>query len=203
MATITCRVQYLEDSDPFVCTNFPEPRRPPHYDLNEHLPLNEQIAGVHKLLEAPLKLEECALQLASNGNYLDLDSSLAEQRDDLEQLYEDVEKGKKPILILRTQLSVRVHSILGKSMCTIIRLDERDRLFARSFQRLYVFFAEVASTSSLAFHSGCWFSLSWRRKKLATFSRNAEMILSLFDFPLSWDHSNYILKFFNDTFSEL
>lgn len=37
------------------------------------------------------QLEECALQLASNGNYLDLDSSLAEQRDDLEQLYEDVE----------------------------------------------------------------------------------------------------------------
>ncbi|XP_039544468.1 FH1/FH2 domain-containing protein 1 isoform X2 [Pimephales promelas] len=114
MATITCRVQYLEDSDPFVCTNFPEPRRPPQYDLNEHLPLNELIAGVHKLLEAPLKLEECALQLASNGNYLDLDSSFAEQRDDLEQLYEDVEKGKKPILILRTQLSVRVHSILEK-----------------------------------------------------------------------------------------
>uniref|UniRef100_A0A8C1R3C2 Formin homology 2 domain containing 1 n=1 Tax=Cyprinus carpio TaxID=7962 RepID=A0A8C1R3C2_CYPCA len=114
MATITCRVQYLEDSDPFVCSNFPEPRRPLQYDLNEHLLLNEQIAGIHKLLEAPLKLEECALQLASNGNYLDLDSSLAEQRDDLEQLYDDVEKGKKPILILRTQLSVRVHSILEK-----------------------------------------------------------------------------------------
>uniref|UniRef100_A0A672R1C7 Formin homology 2 domain containing 1 n=1 Tax=Sinocyclocheilus grahami TaxID=75366 RepID=A0A672R1C7_SINGR len=106
--------QYLEDSDPFVCSNFPEPRRPLQYDLNEHLLLNEQIGGIHKLLEAPLKLEECALQLASNGNYLDLDSSLAEQRDDLEQLYDDVEKGKKPILILRTQLSVRVHSILEK-----------------------------------------------------------------------------------------
>ncbi len=37
------------------------------------------------------QLEECVLQLASNGNYLDLDSSLAEQRDDLEQLYDDVE----------------------------------------------------------------------------------------------------------------
>ncbi|XP_026123318.1 FH1/FH2 domain-containing protein 1-like isoform X3 [Carassius auratus] len=114
MATITCRVQYLEDSDPFVCTNFPVPRRPLQYELNEHLLLTEQIAGIHKLLEAPLKLEECTLQLASNGNYLDLDSSLAEQRDDLEQLYDDVEKGKKPILILRTQLSVRVHSILEK-----------------------------------------------------------------------------------------
>ncbi|XP_065123895.1 FH1/FH2 domain-containing protein 1 isoform X6 [Paramisgurnus dabryanus] len=114
MAVITCRVQYLEDSDPFVCSNFPEPRRPPQYDFNEHQSLQEQVAGVHKLLAAPLKLEECALQLASNGNYLDLESSLEEQRDDLEQLYDDVAKGKKPILILRTQLSVKVHSILEK-----------------------------------------------------------------------------------------
>uniref|UniRef100_A0A8K9UAH1 Formin homology 2 domain containing 1 n=1 Tax=Oncorhynchus mykiss TaxID=8022 RepID=A0A8K9UAH1_ONCMY len=89
MAIITCRVQYLEDSDPFV-------------------------SGVHKLLEAPLKLEECALQMAPNGNYLDLDLSLGEQKDDVEQLYDDVGRGKKPILILRTQLSVRVHSILEK-----------------------------------------------------------------------------------------
>eukprot|EP00063_Salmo_salar_P066994 XP_014041829.1 PREDICTED: FH1/FH2 domain-containing protein 1-like isoform X2 [Salmo salar] len=114
MAIITCRVQYLEDSDPFVCTNFPEPRRPPPYDLDENIALIEQIAGVHKLLEAPLKLEECALQMAPNGNYLDLDLSLGEQKDDVEQLYDDVAKGKKPILILRTQLSVRVHSILEK-----------------------------------------------------------------------------------------
>ncbi|XP_023646104.2 FH1/FH2 domain-containing protein 1 isoform X1 [Paramormyrops kingsleyae] len=114
MAIITCRVQYLQDADPFVCTNFPEPRRPPHYNFHEDLQLSEQIAGVHKVLEAPLKLEECALQLSPGGNYLDLESSLAEQRDDLEQLYRDVAQGKKPILILRTQLSVRVHSILEK-----------------------------------------------------------------------------------------
>ncbi|XP_066509762.1 FH1/FH2 domain-containing protein 1-like isoform X2 [Hoplias malabaricus] len=114
MAVIQCRVQFLEDTDPFVCTNFPEPRRPLQYELNENLPLNELIAGVHKLLQAPLKLEECALQVAPNGNYLDLESSLVEQRDELEQFYEDVSVGKKPILILRTQLSVRVHSILEK-----------------------------------------------------------------------------------------
>ncbi|XP_074523185.1 FH1/FH2 domain-containing protein 1 isoform X2 [Halichoeres trimaculatus] len=114
MATVVCRVQYLEDTDPFICTNFPEPRRPPTVNVEENLPLSEQIAGIHKLLEAPLKLEECALQLAPNGNYLDLDSSLAEQRDELESFYEDLAKGKKPILILRTQLSVRVHSILEK-----------------------------------------------------------------------------------------
>ncbi|XP_055088504.1 FH1/FH2 domain-containing protein 1 isoform X3 [Periophthalmus magnuspinnatus] len=114
MAHITCRVQYLEDSDPFVCTNFPEPRRPPLVDIEQDLPLSEQIAGIHKLLNAPLKLEECTLQLSPSGNYLDLDSSLDEQRDELETFYEDVEKGKKPIVILRTQLSVRVHSILEK-----------------------------------------------------------------------------------------
>uniref|UniRef100_A0A3B3Q9H9 Formin homology 2 domain containing 1 n=1 Tax=Paramormyrops kingsleyae TaxID=1676925 RepID=A0A3B3Q9H9_9TELE len=109
-----CDRKYLQDADPFVCTNFPEPRRPPHYNFHEDLQLSEQIAGVHKVLEAPLKLEECALQLSPGGNYLDLESSLAEQRDDLEQLYRDVAQGKKPILILRTQLSVRVHSILEK-----------------------------------------------------------------------------------------
>ncbi|KAL4642183.1 FH1/FH2 domain-containing protein 1-like [Arapaima gigas] len=114
MSVITCRVQYLEDADPFACTNFAEPRRPPPYSFYEHVPLSEQIAGVHKLLGAPLKLEECTLQLSPGGNYLDLELSLAEQRDDLEQLYEDVAQGKKPILILRTQLSVRVHSILEK-----------------------------------------------------------------------------------------
>ncbi|MBN3321082.1 FHOD3 protein, partial [Atractosteus spatula] len=114
MATVICRVQYLDDIDPFVSTNFPEPRRPPPYTFYENISLIEQVAGVHKLLEAPQKLEDCALQLAPSGNYLDLELSLAEQRDDLQQFYEDVSKGKKPILILRTQLSVRVHSILEK-----------------------------------------------------------------------------------------
>lgn len=56
MASVTCRVQYLDDSDPFICTNFAEPRRPPTVLLEENSPLSEQIAGIHKLLEAPLKV---------------------------------------------------------------------------------------------------------------------------------------------------
>lgn len=56
MASVACRVQYLDDSDPFICTNFPEPRRPPTVLLEENSPLSEQIAGIHKLLEAPLKV---------------------------------------------------------------------------------------------------------------------------------------------------
>ncbi|XP_058485083.1 FH1/FH2 domain-containing protein 1 isoform X3 [Solea solea] len=114
MAPVLCRIQYLEDSDPFICTNFPEPRRPPTVNLDENLPLSEHISGIHALLEAPLKLEECTLQVSPHGNYLDLDSSLSEQRDELETFYQDISKGKKPVLILRTQLSVRVHSILEK-----------------------------------------------------------------------------------------
>lgn len=36
------------------------------------------------------QVEDCTLQLSPNGNYLDLDSSLAEQRDELEAFYQDV-----------------------------------------------------------------------------------------------------------------
>uniref|UniRef100_A0AAQ6A177 Formin homology 2 domain containing 1 n=1 Tax=Amphiprion ocellaris TaxID=80972 RepID=A0AAQ6A177_AMPOC len=103
MASIVCRVQYLEDSDPFICTNFPEPRRPPPVSLEENQPLSEQVAGIHKLLEAPLKLEDCSLQLSPSGNYLDLDSSLLEQRDELESFYEDV---AKTVLILIKTLKI-------------------------------------------------------------------------------------------------
>lgn len=56
MTSIVCRVQYLDDSDPFICTNFPEPRRPLTVTLEEDVPLSEQVAGIHKLLEAPLKV---------------------------------------------------------------------------------------------------------------------------------------------------
>ncbi|XP_075694482.1 FH1/FH2 domain-containing protein 1 isoform X2 [Rhinoderma darwinii] len=114
MAFIPCRVQYLDDMDPFICTNFPEPRRPPVYNFPETAPLIEQLPALHKLLEAPLKLEDCTLQLSTNGNYLDIELSLAEQRDYLEAFFEDISKGRRPTLILRTQLSVRVHAILEK-----------------------------------------------------------------------------------------
>ncbi|OCT82484.1 FH1/FH2 domain-containing protein 1 [Xenopus laevis] len=114
MATVQCRVQYLDDMDPFICTNFPEPRRAPVHSLSENTSLLDQLPAIHKLLEAPLKLEDCTLQLTTNGNYLDIELSLAEQRDYLEAFYEDISKGRRPTIILRTQLSVRVHSILEK-----------------------------------------------------------------------------------------
>ncbi|XP_035020400.2 FH1/FH2 domain-containing protein 3 isoform X4 [Hippoglossus stenolepis] len=114
MATFMCRVQFLDDTDPFNSTNFPEPTRPPLYTFREDIPLINQIAGVHRLLKAPQKPDDCALQLSHNGSYLDLESTLAEQRDELEGFQEEGGRGKKHGIILRTQLSVRVHACIEK-----------------------------------------------------------------------------------------
>ncbi|KAM9852444.1 FH1/FH2 domain-containing protein 3 [Aulostomus maculatus] len=113
MATFVCRVQFLDDTDPFNSTNFPEPTRPPLYTFREDIPLINQIAGVHRLLKAPQKPDDCALQLSHNGSYLDLESTLAEQKDELEG-FQDEGGGKKHSIILRTQLSVRVHACIEK-----------------------------------------------------------------------------------------
>ncbi|XP_069765625.1 FH1/FH2 domain-containing protein 3 isoform X2 [Narcine bancroftii] len=114
MATLVCRVQFLDDTDPFNSTNFPEPTRPPLYTFRQDISLINQIAGLHRLLQAPHKLDVCALQLSHNGTYLDLESNLAEQKDELEGFLEDPGRGKKHSMILRTQLSVRVHACIEK-----------------------------------------------------------------------------------------
>ncbi|XP_076610103.1 FH1/FH2 domain-containing protein 3 isoform X2 [Chaetodon auriga] len=116
MATFVCRVQFLDDTDPFNSTNFPEPTRPPLYTFREDIPLINQLAGVHRLLKAPHKLDDCTLQLSHNGTYLDLESSLAEQRDELEGFQQDDtgSRGKKHSVILRTQLTVRVHACIER-----------------------------------------------------------------------------------------
>lgn len=51
---LTCRVQYLNDCDPFeYLTHYPEPPRPPVHTFSCTLPLVNQIAAVHRLLKAP------------------------------------------------------------------------------------------------------------------------------------------------------
>ncbi|XP_043293894.1 FH1/FH2 domain-containing protein 1 isoform X2 [Cervus elaphus] len=114
VSLVTVRVQYLEDTDPFACANFPEPRRAPTCSLDGALPLGAQIPALHRLLGAPLKLEDCALQVSPSGYYLDPELSLEEQREMMEGFFEEISKGRKPTLILRTQLSVRVNAILEK-----------------------------------------------------------------------------------------
>ncbi|XP_067281164.1 FH1/FH2 domain-containing protein 3-like [Pseudorasbora parva] len=98
MSSFLCRVQFLDDTDPFNSTNFPEPTRPPLYTFREDIPLINQIAGVHRLLKAPHKLDDCALQLSHTGVYLDLESTLDEQRDELEGFQQDDCGGSGPAL---------------------------------------------------------------------------------------------------------
>ncbi|KAJ7312055.1 hypothetical protein JRQ81_006389 [Phrynocephalus forsythii] len=112
--SVPVRLQFLDDGDPFSCAAFPEPRRPPAQPVVETLPLAAQMPAFHRLLGAPLPLEDCALQVLPSGHYLDLDLSLLEQKEDLEGFYEELSKGRRPILLLRTQLSVRVQAIIEK-----------------------------------------------------------------------------------------
>ncbi|XP_052062651.1 FH1/FH2 domain-containing protein 3-like isoform X7 [Mytilus californianus] len=125
MATFECRVQYLDDTDPFSSTNFPEPTRPPSFIFHRTVPLQNQIGGVHKLLGAPHKLEDCALQIyryhngtqGDYGTYLDLETNLDEQGEELEGFQDhkkQSEERRKNALILRTQLTVRVHAVIEK-----------------------------------------------------------------------------------------
>ncbi|XP_056597833.1 FH1/FH2 domain-containing protein 3 isoform X3 [Triplophysa dalaica] len=116
MSSFVCRVQFLDDTDPFNSTSFPEPTRPPVYTFREDIPLINQLAGIHRLLKAPHKLDDCALQLSHTGVYLDLELSLSEQRDELDGFQQDDcgGRGKKHSIILRTQLSVRVHACIEK-----------------------------------------------------------------------------------------
>ncbi|XP_065064822.1 FH1/FH2 domain-containing protein 1-like isoform X2 [Rhopilema esculentum] len=125
MAPFECKVQYLDDTDPFNSTTFPEPSRPPTYSFQPNIPLCNQISGLHKLLRAPHNIEDVALQLSHNLAYLDLESTLEEQTDELEGFRD----SRKNTIVLRTQLSVRVHNIIAKLISATGR-DLRRALFS-------------------------------------------------------------------------
>uniref|UniRef100_A0A8D1Q7B7 Formin homology 2 domain containing 3 n=1 Tax=Sus scrofa TaxID=9823 RepID=A0A8D1Q7B7_PIG len=74
--------------------------------------ISREQAGLNRLFL--LQLDDCTLQLSHNGTYLDLEATLAEQRDELEGFQDDAGRGKKHSIILRTQLSVRVHACIEK-----------------------------------------------------------------------------------------
>ena len=55
MEWFTCRVQFVNDTDPLAYTNgsFPEPTRPPFHCFNANMPLINQLPAVLRLLGAP------------------------------------------------------------------------------------------------------------------------------------------------------
>ena len=57
-STFSCRIQYLDDSNPFATANFPEPTRPLTYAFLTSVPLSNQIANIHTALNAPLKVPD-------------------------------------------------------------------------------------------------------------------------------------------------
>ncbi|XP_033224788.1 FH1/FH2 domain-containing protein 3 isoform X2 [Belonocnema kinseyi] len=112
--SFTCRIQFLNDVDPFASTSsYPEPPRPPVHTFSATLPLINQLSAVHRLLQAPHRLDDTALQLYKDGDYgvyLDLEASINEQQEELEGF----QTHRNNSIVLRTQLPVRVHNIIEK-----------------------------------------------------------------------------------------
>jgi hypothetical protein len=52
-SALHCRVQFLDDTDPFSSVNLPEPARPPSFTFLTSTVLSNQLNSVHKLLKAP------------------------------------------------------------------------------------------------------------------------------------------------------
>ncbi|XP_023159307.1 FH1/FH2 domain-containing protein 3 isoform X6 [Ceratitis capitata] len=111
---ITLRVQYLVDTEPLNCTAmYPIPTRAPTYGFAATMPLATQLSTIIRLLGAPHRIDDAAIQVYKDGDYgayLDLESSLAEQAEEIEGL----NSSRKNSLVVRTQLSVRVHAIIEK-----------------------------------------------------------------------------------------
>ncbi|CAO1362298.1 unnamed protein product [Diamesa serratosioi] len=126
---ITLRVQYLVDSDPFSSLSiYPIPSRAPEYSFANATPLATQLGALLRLLGAPQRLDDAAIQVYKDGDfgaYLDLESSLAEQSEEIEGL----NSSRKNSLVVRTQLSVRVHAIIEKLLTSEGR-DLRRALFS-------------------------------------------------------------------------
>lgn len=69
--SLTCRVQYLNDIDPFsYTTNFPDPARPPLHTFNVDLPLINQLAAVHRLLKSPHRVSSDTVYVCSGAAIL-------------------------------------------------------------------------------------------------------------------------------------
>ncbi|VDN03987.1 unnamed protein product [Thelazia callipaeda] len=73
--TLSCRIQYVDDSDPFATTSSShlEPNRPVMYNFAIHQPIGEQLPEIIRTLRAPHKANSAALQIykyeGSVGDY--------------------------------------------------------------------------------------------------------------------------------------
>uniref|UniRef100_A0A1I8IS29 GBD/FH3 domain-containing protein n=1 Tax=Macrostomum lignano TaxID=282301 RepID=A0A1I8IS29_9PLAT len=84
--SLTFLAQYLDDSDPFAFNNSFEPKVGKPYIFSLYSPLSQLLHELYHLLNCPLQLEDCTLQLlkfngsqGDYGPYLDLELSIEEQ----------------------------------------------------------------------------------------------------------------------------
>ncbi|KAK5986410.1 hypothetical protein GCK32_000385 [Trichostrongylus colubriformis] len=97
--TYTCRVHYVDDSDPFAPTSnaFLEPMRPVTFNFRIHVTIGDQLPELIRVLRAPHKPGDSALQLyktleKGGGeflSYLDSDLTLADQNDEFSEMKSD------------------------------------------------------------------------------------------------------------------
>uniref|UniRef100_A0A0X3NWJ7 FH1/FH2 domain-containing protein 3 n=2 Tax=Schistocephalus solidus TaxID=70667 RepID=A0A0X3NWJ7_SCHSO len=119
MAQFTTRIYYLDDRDPFDYTKsgFLEPPKPPRFTFLTDVLLRTQLNGLHKMLQAPHKLENCILQVYRFGqeqnffgNYLDMDATLQQQWEEMKGFSDE----NSIAIVLRTKAIVRVQAIINK-----------------------------------------------------------------------------------------
>ncbi|WKX89467.1 hypothetical protein Q1695_008818 [Nippostrongylus brasiliensis] len=101
--TYTCRVQYVDDSDPFAPTSnaFLEPMRPVTFAFRIHETIADQLPEIIRTLRAPHKPGDSALQLYKSLDkgggeflsYLDSDLTLADQNDEFGEMKSDSSKN--------------------------------------------------------------------------------------------------------------
>ncbi|CTQ86352.1 FH1/FH2 domain-containing protein 3 [Caenorhabditis elegans] len=134
--TFTCRIQYINDADPFATTSssYLEPMRPVTFKFRLHECISDQLQDVIRTLRAPHKAGDSSLQvyrgLEGGGGelhtYLDNDMTLTDQQEELDILKADTRRCS---LVLRTQTSLRVKTIIDKLLNCSGR-DQRRALFS-------------------------------------------------------------------------
>ncbi|KYN40216.1 FH1/FH2 domain-containing protein 3 [Trachymyrmex septentrionalis] len=125
-------IPYLNDVDPFSYPTLYPDVNPPDHTFSATLPLINQLAAVHRLLRAPHRLDDTALQLYKGGDYgayLDLEASINEQQEEFEGFHEGesvrlvTKRRSRGGLILATSFSSQENP--GGSLSLIfIAIDE-------------------------------------------------------------------------------
>jgi hypothetical protein len=106
------KIQYVDDLDPFnvlASIKHVEPTVPKKFKVLSSIPLIDQLGSVKKALRAPHKIEECTLLALREDKvaYLDTEATIDELIQD-----EVVICDRSTSIVLRTKLSLRVHTII-------------------------------------------------------------------------------------------